>query len=443
MAFFIYFYGIIMSTCATSEHLFQQAKKFIPGGVNSPVRAFSSVGGTPVYFDRGEGAYLVDVDGNRYLDFVSSWGPLILGHAHPDIIDALQKEIPKGLSFGAPIKRELEIAEKISALIPSIESVRMVNSGTEATMTAIRLARAYTNRNKILKFEGCYHGHVDALLVKAGSGLLTLGIPGTPGIPQDFTQHTLTADFNDINSVKKVFKEYGDEIAAVIIEPIAGNMGLIPGTREFLQGLRELCDTHHSLLIFDEVISGFRVGLGGAQAYYQITPDLTILGKIIGGGMPVGAFGGKKEIMMMMAPAGPVYQAGTLSGNPIALCAGLTTLNYLSTHNPYPALAKQTEAFISRIHDLAKKHTIALTSNQIGSMFSLFFTENPVNCYADVMKASADRYKQFFHGMLKRGFYFAPSAFETAFLSIAHTAADLDKALEAIDAVFSEISAQA
>lgn len=424
-----------------SQHLFERAKTLIPGGVNSPVRAFQAVGGDPIYFEKGHGAYVYDVDNQRYLDFVASWGPFILGHAYPPVLEAISIQLSKGLGFGAPTQHAVTMAEHITRSLPSVESVRMVNSGTEATMTAIRLARAFTGRNKIVKFQGCYHGHVDALLVKAGSGLMTLGIPGTPGVPTEVTQHTLTANFNDPNSVIELFKQYGREIAAVIVEPIAGNMGMIPGTADFLQTLREVCDSYESLLIFDEVISGFRVGLGGAQGHYGIKPDLTTLGKIIGGGLPVGAFGGRREIMNHLAPVGPVYQAGTLSGNPLALSAGIATLETLIEKNPYETLAAQTTQLVTGLRDLAASYHLPLVINQFGSMFSLFFTNAAtVNNYQTVMQADTKQYQRFFHGMLAQGIYFAPSAFETAFLSTAHLEPEITLTLKAAETVFKTLT---
>lgn len=424
-----------------STNLFARAQTVIPGGVNSPVRAFKGVGGTPVFLKRGAGPYVFDVDGKQYTDYVGSWGPLILGHAHPRVIDALQQAIPQGLGFGAPTEIEVEMAELIGKLMPSIEKIRMLNSGTEATQSAIRVARGFTGRKKILKFEGCYHGHSDGLLSKAGSGLLTLGIPDSAGVPEEFTQQTLIAPFNNTDAVHKIFLEYGAQIAAIIVEPIAGNMNCIPAHPEFLQGLRKICDQYNSLLIFDEVISGFRVGLGGAQALYQIKPDLTCLGKIIGGGLPVGAFGGRKEIMDCLAPTGSVYQAGTLSGNPIALSAGLATLKVLQEPGTYENLSKLAGYFIQGLKDLAKTYHIPLQTQRVGSMFGLFFTEaeTPPLDYAEVARCNISQFKQFFHGMLQAGVYFAPSAFEVGFVSTAHTRAVLDQSLSAAQAVFSTL----
>jgi glutamate-1-semialdehyde 2,1-aminomutase len=420
-----------------STNLFARAQTVIPGGVNSPVRAFKGVGGTPVFFKEGKGPYVIDVDNNQYVDFVGSWGPLILGHAHPDVIKRVGRAITRGLGFGAPTEIEVEMAELIIRLMPNIDQVRMVNSGTEATQSAIRLARGFTGRNKILKFEGCYHGHSCGLLIKAGSGLLTFAIPDSAGVPKEFAEHTLTVPFNDLEAAKAIFETFGHEIAAIIVEPIAGNMNCIPGKPEFLQGLRSLCDHYHSLLIFDEVITGFRVALGGAQSLYQITPDLTCLGKIIGGGLPVGAFGGRRDIMEYLAPKGPVYQAGTLSGNPIALTAGFITLQTLTQPNTYEKLAAATHYWTSHLKALAKSYSIPLHTQSIGSMFGLFFTEeNSMNTYAEVARCNVDHYKSFFHGMLKEGVYFAPSAFEVGFLSTAHSESVLDYSLEAAKRVF-------
>ncbi len=428
-----------------STKLFARAQTVIPGGVNSPVRAFKGVGGNPVFFKKGNGPYLWDVDGKQYIDYIGSWGPLILGHAHREVIHALQQAIPQGLGFGAPTEIEVEMAELITKLMPSIEEVRMVNSGTEATQSAIRLARGYTNGNKILKFEGCYHGHVDALLVKAGSGILTCGRPGTPGIPDDFVRHTLIAPFNDLVAVKALFEKFGQDIAAIIVEPIPGNMNCIPPLPEFLPGLRAICNQYQSLLIFDEVITGLRVGLGGAQALYHITPDLTCLGKIIGGGLPVGAFGGKREIMEYLAPAGPVYQAGTLSGNPIALTAGLTTLKILQQEaDCYANLDKLTRYFTHTLKALAHEASIPFLTQQVGSMFGLFFTEQAsIINYQQMANCDIELYKQFFHGMLQKGINLAPSAFEIGLLSTAHTKNVLDQTLDAARQVFQTMTVNA
>lgn len=423
-----------------SEQLFEKAQKVIPGGVNSPVRAFKGVGGTPVFIEKAEGAYITDSDGKRYIDYVGSWGPMVLGHNHPAIIDAVLKAVPNGLSFGAPTESEITLAELVCKLVPSIELVRMVSSGTEATMSAIRLARGYTGRDKIIKFEGCYHGHSDSLLVKAGSGALTLGQPSGPGVPADFAKHTLTCTYNDLDSVREAFEQYPNEIACLIVEPVAGNMNCIPPKDGFLQGLRELCTQYGTVFIIDEVMTGFRVALGGAQAYYGVTPDLTTLGKIIGGGMPVGAFGGKKEIMEFIAPTGPVYQAGTLSGNPIAMAAGLACLTELSKAGNEEKLAAQTKTLAEGFKALADKHGVPLTVQYVGGMFGLFFTEQAeINNFQEVMKCDAAKFNRFFHLMLEEGVYLAPSAFEAGFMSLAHSEADIQATLEAADRAFAKL----
>lgn len=423
-----------------SEQLFEKAQKVIPGGVNSPVRAFKGVGGTPVFIEKAEGAYITDSDGKRYIDYVGSWGPMVLGHNHPAIIDAVLKAVPNGLSFGAPTESEITLAELVCKLVPSIELVRMVSSGTEATMSAIRLARGYTGRDKIIKFEGCYHGHSDSLLVKAGSGALTLGQPSGPGVPADFAKHTLTCTYNDLDSVREAFEQYPNEIACLIVEPVAGNMNCIPPKADFLQGLRELCTQYGTVFIIDEVMTGFRVALGGAQSYYGVTPDLTTLGKIIGGGMPVGAFGGKKEIMEFIAPTGPVYQAGTLSGNPIAMAAGLACLTELSKAGNEEKLAAQTKTLAEGFKTLADKHGVPLTVQYVGGMFGLFFTEQvEINNFQDMMKCDAAKFNRFFHLMLEEGVYLAPSAFEAGFMSLAHSEADIQATLEAADRAFAKL----
>ncbi len=424
-----------------SAQLFQRAQEHIPGGVNSPVRAFKSIGGDPLFFNRGQGAYLFDVDGNRYIDYVGSWGPLILGHAHPAVLDAAYKTIANGLSFGAPTELEILLAEKICAIMPNIEMVRMVNSGTEATMTAIRLARGYTQRDKILKFNGCYHGHNDSLLVKAGSGVLTLGIPGSPGVPADIVKHTLTAEFNNLEQVTEIFARYGEEIAAIIVEPITGNMNFVLPATGFLSGLRQLCDRYKSLLIFDEVMTGFRVALGGAQAHYKIKPDLTTLGKIIGGGMPVGAIGGSKKIMEYLAPVGPVYQAGTLSGNPVAMSAGLATLQEISKPHFYERLNDTTQQLMQGLMEQANSAGIPLTTQALGSMFGLFFSEEKIiSNFEQVTRCDAERFKQFFHGMLQEGVYFAPSMFEAGFVSSAHGEQEIAATISAAKKVFEKLN---
>ncbi|WGE67366.1 glutamate-1-semialdehyde 2,1-aminomutase [Actinobacillus equuli subsp. haemolyticus] len=423
-----------------SEQLFEKAQKVIPGGVNSPVRAFKGVGGTPVFIQKAEGAYITDSDGKQYIDYVGSWGPMVLGHNHPAIIDAVLKAVPNGLSFGAPTESEITLAELVTKLVPSIELVRMVSSGTEATMSAIRLARGYTGRDKIIKFEGCYHGHSDSLLVKAGSGALTLGQPSGPGVPADFAKHTLTCTYNDLDSVKTAFEQYPNEIACLIVEPVAGNMNCIPPKNDFLKGLRALCDQYGAVFIIDEVMTGFRVALGGAQAYYDVKPDLTTLGKIIGGGMPVGAFGGKKEIMEYIAPTGPVYQAGTLSGNPIAMAAGLACLTKLSKAGNEEKLAAQTKTLAEGFKALADKHNVPLTVQYVGGMFGLFFTEQAeINNFQDVMKCDAAKFNRFFHLMLEQGVYLAPSAFEAGFMSLAHSDEDIQATLTAADKAFAAL----
>ena len=421
-----------------SEQLFRQAQKHIPGGVNSPVRAFKGVGGTPVFFHSASGAYLYDEDDNRYIDYVGSWGPMILGHNHPQVIAAVQAAVQNGLSFGAPTATEVAMADKVCELVPSMDMVRMVNSGTEATMSAIRLARGYTGRDKIVKFEGCYHGHVDSLLVKAGSG--AMGIPGSPGVPAAVTGDTLVLDYNDAASVETAFQEYGDQIAAVIVEPVAGNMNRVPPTKAFLQALRQYCDDHGSVLIFDEVMTGFRVALGGAQALYDVTPDMTTLGKIIGGGMPVGAFGGKKAIMEHLAPLGPVYQAGTLSGNPVAMAAGLTTLNLLSEPGFHDALAEKTTRLLDGLTEAAHAEGVAFTTAQAGAMFGMFFTDQSrISGFADVMACDSERFNRFFHAMLDQGIYLAPSAFEAGFVSAAHSDEDIAATIAAARKAFATV----
>ena len=424
----------------TSEDLFERAQQSIPGGVNSPVRAFRGVGGTPVFFAHGEGAWLTDEDGNRYVDYVGSWGPMLQGHAFPPVVDAVREQALAGLGFGAPTRAEITMAEAIAERIPGIEKVRMVNSGTEATMSAIRLARAATKRDKIVKFQGCYHGHADALLAAAGSGLLTLGLPDSPGVPADTAKHTLTVPFNETDAVREIFAGVGDEVAAVIVEPIAGNMGCIPPAPGFLEALRQMTADAGSVLIFDEVMTGFRVHRGGAQAAYGIDPDLTTLGKVIGGGLPVGAFGGKAEIMDRVAPAGDVYQAGTLSGNPLAMRAGLALLGSLDDAF-YAALDKTTRKLTEAITAAAERHGVPLVLNDVCGMFSLFFTGEPVRSFADVQRADAGKYGRFFHALLARGVYFAPSAFEAAFVSGAHDTGAVDATLDAIDEAFGILAA--
>ncbi|WP_286715781.1 glutamate-1-semialdehyde 2,1-aminomutase [Thalassolituus sp. UBA2009] len=426
---------------AQSEALFAAAQKHIPGGVNSPVRAFKGVGGTPIFFDHAKGAYVFDADGNRYIDYVGSWGPMILGHSADEILDAVRARMDKGLSFGAPTHIEIEMAEEVCKLIPSMDMVRMVNSGTEATMSAIRLARGFTGRDKLVKFEGCYHGHADSLLVKAGSGMLTLGVPTSPGVPAAVAANTITLDYNNLDSVKECFAQMGDEIASVIIEPVAGNMNCIPPSKSFLQGLRELCTVHGVVLIFDEVMSGFRAALGGAQEYYGIVPDMTCLGKVIGGGLPVGAFGGKREIMEYLAPLGPVYQAGTLSGNPLAMAAGLAMLKAIQKPGFYDQLNARVQLLLNGLQAAADAHNIPFTHNSAGSMFGFFFTElKEVNTFRDVADhCDGARFNQFFHGMLKEGVYLAPSSFEAGFMSIAHSEQDILETIAAADRVMATL----
>ena len=424
-----------------SSALFKEAQDYMPGGVNSPVRAFNGVGGTPIFFERGEGAYLYDVDGNSYIDYVGSWGPMILGHANPIIIDSVKAVLKKGLGFGAPTEIETSLAKKVCKLVPSIDLVRMVSSGTEATMSAIRLARGYTGRDKILKFEGCYHGHSDSLLVKAGSGALTLGVPTSPGVPADLAQHTLTLEYNNLESVQALFAKIGEQVACIIVEPVAGNMNCIPPNEGFLQGLREVCDANGTVLIFDEVMTGFRVALGGAQAHYKVRPDLTTLGKVIGGGLPVAAFGGKREIMSQIAPLGPVYQAGTLSGNPLSMAAGLAMLNVLeSDENFYQNLAQSTEYLAAGIVNAARECNVPMTANTIGGMFGLFFSdEEKVSNFSQASNCNVDRFKAFYQLMLTEGVYLAPSAYEAGFLSGAHGKNELDKTIDAASKALSQL----
>ena len=423
-----------------SHDLFQEAQLHIPGGVNSPVRAFRSVGGEPVYVERAEGAYMFDPDGKRYIDYVGSWGPMIHGHAHPEVVKAVQDAATRGLSYGAPTAIETQMAALVKQILPSMDLVRFVSSGTEATMSAIRLARGFTGRDKIVKFEGCYHGHADSLLVKAGSGALTLGVPTSPGVPAALAEHTLTLEYNNLNHVREVFAKMGGQIACIIVEPVAGNMNCIPPVDGFLEGLREICSEYESVLIFDEVMTGFRVGLSGVQGLYGVSPDLTCLGKIIGGGMPVGAFGGKREIMEMLAPLGPVYQAGTLSGNPLAMAAGMKTLEMLLKPGFHEELSAKTSRMLQGVLDAAKARGIPMTSNQVGGMFGLFFTDaERVENFADATACNLDRFKLFFHGMLERGVYLAPSAYEAGFVSAAHSEADIDATIAAAADVFNTL----
>jgi glutamate-1-semialdehyde 2,1-aminomutase len=450
-----------------SHDLFVAAKQHIPGGVNSPVRAFNGVGGDPVFFKKGSGPYLWDEDDNRYIDYVASWGPMIAGHAHPDVISAVQNTVANSLGFGAPTQietvmadkvceivdsidmvrmvssgTEIEtaMADKVCEIVDSIDMVRMVSSGTEATMTAIRLARGYTGRDKIVKFEGCYHGHSDSLLVKAGSGALTMGVPTSPGVPAALADHTITLTYNDIENVKQAFAEVGDQIACIIVEPVAGNMNCIPPEPGFLEGLREVCDEYGAVLIFDEVMTGFRVALGGAQAHYGVTPDLTTLGKVIGGGMPVGAFGGKREIMEKIAPLGPVYQAGTLSGNPVSMSAGLATLTLASAPGFHEGLATKAQRLCEGFKEMAKANDISLTTNQVGGMFGFFFTDvDKVSRFHQVTECDVERFKKFYHAMLEKGVYLAPSAYEAGFVSSTHTDADIDATIKAAGEVFASL----
>ncbi len=423
-----------------SQELFEQARRYIPGGVNSPVRAFKGVGGDPVFIERAKGAYLYDADGNRYIDYVGSWGPMIAGHANPEVIEAVKQAVDNGLSFGAPTELEVRMAQRVCDLLPGMDKVRMVNSGTEATMSAIRLARGYTGRDKIVKFEGCYHGHGDSLLVKAGSGALTLGVPSSPGIPASLAEHTLTLEYNNLDQVETLFAEMGDQIACLIVEPVAGNMNCIPPVDGFLEGLREVCSQHGSVLIFDEVMTGFRVALGGAQTLYGVTPDLTTLGKVIGGGMPVGAFGGKAEIMDRLAPDGPVYQAGTLSGNPIAMTAGLKNLDIISQPGFYDSLQAMTGKLLDGLRQRAAAAGVPFTTSQVGAMFGLFFTDAPqVTRFSEATACDAEAFKRFFHRMLDEGIYLAPSAFEAGFVSSAHTDADIEATWQAAEKAFASL----
>lgn len=424
-----------------TKKLFDEAKKRIPGGVNSPVRAFKAVSGTPLFINKALGPYLYDSEDKKYLDYVGSWGPMILGHAHPEIVKAVNDAAKCGLSFGAPTEIETQMANKICDLMPSIEKIRMVNSGTEAAMSAIRLARGYTGRDIIIKFEGCYHGHTDSLLVKAGSGALTFGVPTSPGVPTDLAKYTVTLAYNDIPQLQDTFEKIGNKVAAVIIEPIAGNMSLVPGNQKFLNTLRELCNKHQSVLIFDEVMTGFRVALGGAQSIFNITPDITILGKIIGGGMPVGAFGGKENIMNHIAPDGPIYQAGTLSGNPVAMCAGLTTLNLISSKDFFNSLEHKTKILVDGITQSAKKIGVPLAMNYVGGMFGLFFTnEKTIDSFEKVINCNKEHYNIFFHGMLEEGIYLAPSSYEAGFVSSSHSDDDIKLTIDTAEKIFKKIN---
>ncbi len=430
-----------MMDFTNSKKLFEEAQELIPGGVNSPVRAFKAVGDHPVFIAKGEGSKLYDVDGNEYVDYICSWGPLLLGHQPEAVTKAVQDALLKGSTYGAPTALEVEIAKLIVDAVPSVEMVRMVNSGTEATMSAIRLARGYTKRNKFVKFEGCYHGHADHLLIKAGSGALTFGVPSSPGVPESIASETLTASYNDLNSVKKLFAEYPDQIAAVIVEPVAGNMGLVPPAEGFLEGLREVTKEHGALLIFDEVISGFRASYGGAQKVFDIMPDITCLGKIIGGGLPVGAYGGRKEIMQHVAPVGPVYQAGTLSGNPVAMAAGIATLNELAKPGVYEAVEAKTKTLAQGVQAAADKAGVTVSINQSASLMTVFFTEQKVDSYAAAMSSDTAKFKVFFQSMLNQGVYLPPSQFECWFVSLAHSDEDIAKTIAAAEQAFAEVAA--
>ncbi|MDU6411802.1 MAG: glutamate-1-semialdehyde 2,1-aminomutase [Yersiniaceae bacterium] len=429
-----------MSQHSKSESLFTRAQDLIPGGVNSPVRAFTGVGGVPLFVEHADGAYLFDADGKAYIDYVGSWGPMVLGHNNAEIREAVIEAASRGLSFGAPTEMEVKMAELVTELVPTMDMVRMVNSGTEATMSAIRLARGFTHRDKIIKFEGCYHGHADHLLVKAGSGALTLGQPNSPGVPADFAKHTLTCTYNDLGSVRTAFEQFPDDIACIIVEPVAGNMNCVPPLPEFLPGLRALCDEFGALLIIDEVMTGFRVALAGAQAHYGVVPDLTCLGKIIGGGMPVGAFGGRRDVMAALAPTGPVYQAGTLSGNPIAMAAGYACLTQIAQPGTHETLTDLTENLATGLLAAAEAENIPLVVNRVGGMFGLFFTDaERITCYQDVMECDVERFKRFFHLMLEEGVYLAPSAFEAGFMSLAHTQEDIQRTIDAARRCFAQL----
>jgi glutamate-1-semialdehyde 2,1-aminomutase len=423
-----------------SDTLFQQAQQYIPGGVNSPVRAFKAVGGTPLFIDSAKGAYVYDADGKEYIDYVQSWGPMLVGHAHPAVLAAVKEQLEQGLSFGAPTAIETTLAKKLCELYESIDLVRFVNSGTEATMSAIRLARGFTGRDKIIKFEGCYHGHSDSLLVKAGSGALTLGVPSSPGVPASLTQHTLTLTFNNSDQVKAAFQEYGEQIACVIVEPVAGNMNCVPPVAGFLDTLRAQCNRYGSVLIFDEVMTGFRVGLTGAQGHYGITPDLTTLGKVIGGGMPVGAFGGRRDIMEQIAPLGPVYQAGTLSGNPVAMAAGLKTLELITEPGFYDPVVARTQTLVKGLEAAARRAGVPFTTNAVGTMFGGFFSKSqPVVNYTQVMASDVALFNRFFHLLLGKGVYLAPAAYEAGFMSAAHSDDDIAKTLAAAEDAFAQL----
>jgi glutamate-1-semialdehyde 2,1-aminomutase len=430
-----------MTTISKNDQLFERAQKTTPGGINSPVRAFRSVGGTPRFITRADGPYFWDADDKRYIDYIGSWGPAIVGHAHPVVVKAVQEAATRGLSFGAPTEGEVLMAEEICRLVPSIEQVRLVSSGTEATMSALRLARGATGRDKIVKFEGCYHGHADSLLVKAGSGLLTFGNPTSAGVPEDFVKHTLVLDYNDVAQLERAFEEFGDQIACVIVEPVAGNMNLIKASEAFLKAMRALCTKHGAILIFDEVMCGFRVALGGAQELYGIRPDLTALGKVIGGGLPVAAFGGSAELMRNMAPLGAVYQAGTLSGNPVAVAAGMTTLSIIQQPGFYDKLSATAARLAAGLTAAAKEAGVVFCADSVGGMFGLYFSETPPNNYAEMMAGDRARFNVFFHAMLDEGVYFAPAAFEAGFVSAAHSDEVIDATIDAARRVFKTLAA--
>ena len=423
-----------------SKQLFSEAQRHIPGGVNSPVRAFGAVGGTPLFFERANGAFMFDADGNRYIDYVLSWGPMLLGHGHKDVLQAIRNQLDKAMTFGTPTELEVKLANKICSIVPGMEMIRMVNSGTEATMSAIRLARGYTGRDKIIKFEGCYHGHSDSLLVKAGSGALTLGVPSSPGVPNCLADHTITLSYNDIEEVAAVFSEIGDQIACIIVEPVVGNMNCVPPIPGFLEELRSCCNKSGALLIVDEVMTGFRISQQGAIGYYNIDADLICLGKVIGGGMPVGAFGGKRQFMEYISPLGPVYQAGTLSGNPVAMASGLATLELISEPGFLEPVCRRTSALVNGLVDRAQATGIPLTSNHVGTMWGIFFSdERKIINYDQVMRCDKDRFARFFHGMLREGVYLAPASFEAGFMSSAHTDEDIQFTLEASERVFASL----
>ena len=422
-----------MHNIEKSIALFDRAKSLMPGGVNSPVRAFKNINGNPIFFEKAKGAYLFDADGNEYIDYIGSWGPMIMGHSHPEVVNAIKNQADLGTSYGAPTGLESDVASLIIQCIPSIEKIRMVNSGTEATMSTIRLARGYTNKNKIIKFDGCYHGHVDSLLIKAGSGVSTFGLPDSPGIPKDLAKHTITCPYNDVEAFEKIFHEIKDDLAAVIVEPVAGNMGFVPGTKKFLETLREKTSSSNSLLIFDEVMSGFRVSLGGAQEIYNIKPDLTALGKVIGGGLPVGAFGGEKDIMDYLAPVGPVYQAGTLSGNPLAMAAGSTLLNLIIKENPFELLEANAKELLGGMKNIMDTAGIPFSTNQIGGMFGFFFSEKLPNNITDVSASDDNIFALFLNACIRNGIYFAPSKFEAGFISTKHGNNEIHKTLEIIE----------